>query len=318
MKVALLFAGQYRKNSKELFRNSLNIFTENLDFNIFSFCWKEIGTSLDHREEVKILKSDNNIDLEIKQLFDGYNLYNHNSECFKDFQSSLQNSFSSIQDSKIYHPGTIRALPQLYSLQKCYELMRDSKIDYDLIFRCRYDSLFLHPLNLYPLEKIYMDNFLYNINFGRAYYPYRVYDIFFGGSYKSMRFLENIFLDFPQLVHSNFKNGLDNRDCCRLIYLSSIKNGIQVKSFKSRICDVFRIKKDFYYERYILSSHFISIIPFKNNLKIISYFKKWILRRKIPKVLVINSIFQTSIRLPINYLKRIYYFLIYLRNLKFK
>ena len=42
---------------------------------------------------------------------------------------------------------------------------------YDLIFRCRFDSLYIHPLKIYDLEKMRKKNVLYNINFGRAYFP---------------------------------------------------------------------------------------------------------------------------------------------------
>ena len=33
---------------------------------------------------------------------------------------------------------------------------------------------------------------LYNINFGRAYYPKRVYDIFFGGQFRECLFSINM------------------------------------------------------------------------------------------------------------------------------
>ena len=99
-------------------------------------------------------------------------------------------------------------MPQIYSIFKSYDLFKSDLNceEYDLIFRCRYDSVFIHPLNLFPLKSILKSNNLYNINFGRAYYPQRVYDIFFGGSKKSMSFISSIWDDLPNLIDNSFNN----------------------------------------------------------------------------------------------------------------
>ena len=142
---------------------------------------------------------------------------------------------------------------------KCYKLLDNDENKYDLIFRCRFDSIYLHPLKIYPLRKFLNSSTLYNINFGRAYYPNRIYDIFFGGSKKSMSFLDQIWNNIPQLVENNLNNGQDKRDACRLFYVAAVTNNVKIKSFKTRICDIYRPFKDNYYEQYLISSHLLSL-----------------------------------------------------------
>tara|TARA_Y100000589_G_C26982713_1_gene559253 strand:- start:293 stop:871 length:579 start_codon:yes stop_codon:yes gene_type:complete len=179
---------------------------------------------------------------------------------------------------------------------------------YDLIFRCRFDSIYLHPIKLYPLNKFLYSENLYNINFGRAYYPSRVYDIFFGGSNKSMEFLSNIWLNIPQLVKNNFNNGQDKRDACRLIFLSAFSNKIQIKSLNTRICDIYRPFKDNYYEEYLISSHLLSLKFNMTTLKSIPYFIKWLIYRRINLIKLFLILIKTFLLAPISYLKRLRFF----------
>ena len=52
MKIAFLFAGQYRPIPKDLIRYSIANLTKGLDYNIFCYSWDEPGESLDHRENI--------------------------------------------------------------------------------------------------------------------------------------------------------------------------------------------------------------------------------------------------------------------------
>ena len=245
MKVAFLFAGQFRPIDRYLIDQSLSILFKDLDYSIFSFCWEETSKSLNHSKNLPELSKVENISSSIEKYFSGFNLEKYNIESFLKFRDSLPKNIKNIFYSKNFHKGTINSIPQLYTIHKCFKLMQDSKSSFDLVFRCRYDSLFLHPLKIYPLKKLYENNHLYNLNFGRAYYPLRVYDIFFGGSYQSMTFILDLWHDIPSLVNNKFDNGLDKRDCCRLIYLSAINNSIKTCSFKTRICDIFRNEDNF-------------------------------------------------------------------------
>ena len=55
MKIAFLFAGQYRPIPKELFRHSIKNLTKGIDYDIFCYSWNEPGESLDHREDLSLI-----------------------------------------------------------------------------------------------------------------------------------------------------------------------------------------------------------------------------------------------------------------------
>ena len=118
MKVAFLFAGQYRKISKKLFVESLLNLIDGLDYSIYSFCWKEIGRSLNHSNSAPELTTYNNIEGEIQELFNGFNLKNCSFESFIDFKNNLSPIYKNIQNDKKYHYGTVNSLPQIYSITK--------------------------------------------------------------------------------------------------------------------------------------------------------------------------------------------------------
>ena len=307
MKIAFLFTGQFRQINKDLFRKSLKTFLGNLDYSIFSYCWEETSESLNHSNSIPGLINVNNISQRVEHLFKEFNLENHNSESFIKFKEQLKPNFSNIITSKEFHKGTINSLPQIYTIHKCFKLLENSINSFDLIFRCRYDSLFLHPLNIYPLEEMSKSDHLYNINFGRAYYPKRVYDIFFGGSIKGMSFLDEIWNDIPYLVQDNFDNGLDKRDCCRLLYLSAIRNMTKVSSLKTRICDIYRMEHSFNYEKYLIKSHLISIKPSKAAIFSIKFYKDWLFDRGLPNKQIFKYLLMAILLIPFSYIKRIKY-----------
>ena len=318
MKIAFLFAGQYRPIPKDLISYSLQNLTKGLDYNIFCYSWDEPGESLDHREEIPKLRSDNSSYAEISSIFSEFNLKEIRTESYNDFVVNLPKNQKKILNSKKYHKGTIFALPQIYTLSKCYKLLGNYQDDFDLIFRCRFDSIYLHPLKIYPLRSFLNSSSLYNINFGRAYYPNRIYDIFFGGSKKSMSFLDHIWEDIPQLVENNLNNGQDKRDACRLFFVAAVTNNVKVKSLKTRICDIYRPFKDNYYEQYLISSHLLSLKFDIASFKSIPYFIRWFFYRRINFMKFSLIIGKTIFLIPLSYLKRIKYFLkIYKYNKQF-
>ena len=309
MKIAFLFAGQYRPIPKELLSQSICNLTKGIDYDIFCYSWDEPGESLDHREDIPKIKSDNDSYKEILGIFSEFNLKEIITESYNDFVINLPKKHRRILNSKIFHKGTIFALPQIYTLSKCYKLLDNNKDKYDLIFRCRFDSIYLHPLKIYPLRKFLNSSTLYNINFGRAYYPNRIYDIFFGGSNKSMSFLDQIWDDIPKLVTNNLNNGQDKRDACRLFYVAAVTNKVKIKSFKTRICDIYRPFKDNYYEQYLISSHLLSLKFDISTLKAIPYFIRWFFYRRINFIKFFLLTIRTIFLIPLSYLKRLKYFL---------
>ena len=316
MKIAFLFAGQYRPIQRDLIKYSIANLTKGLDYNIFCYSWDETGESMDHRENIPKIKYNKDSYDQISNIFSEFNLKEIHTESYHNFVMNLSKDHKKIFNSKVYHKGTIFALPQIYTLSKCYELLDKAENEYDLIFRCRFDSIYLHPLKLYPLRSFLNSSDLYNINFGRAYYPNRIYDIFFGGSKKSMKFLDQIWNNLPNFVESDFNNGQDKRDACRLFFVAAISNNIKVKSFNTRICDIYRPFKDNFYEQYLISSHLFSLKFDKTSLKSIPYYIRWFIFRRINLIKISLVIVKTIFLFPLSYLKRFKYFLKIYKNNK--
>ena len=293
----------------KIYSNIVSLFTNGLDYDIFCYSWDEVGESLDHREDISIIKKDNDSFFHISNIFSEFNLKKIETESYNDFIFKLPKTHSKIFNAKTYHKGTIFALPQIYTLSKCYKLLASQEEEYDLIFRCRFDSIYVHPLKLYPLKKFLNSSILYNINFGRAYYPNRIYDIFFGGSQKSMNFLDHIWNRIPQLVEDDFNNGQDKRDACRLFFLAANSNNIKIKSLNTRICDIYRPFKDNYYEKYLISSHILSLKFNNTTLKSVPYYLKWFFYRRINLINFSLVILKTIFLIPLSYLKRFKYFI---------
>ena len=306
MKIAFLFSGQLRELEYELFRKSLINLTKDLDYAVFAYSWEEMGESLNHKNNLPEITLNKNIDEKINFLFKDFNLLDFGYESFTDFKKRIKDQHQEIFYSKKFDFGTVNSLPQIYTLHKCFELLEKSKLKFDLVFRCRFDSIFIHPLKIFPLKKILSSGSLFNLNFGRAYYPNRIYDIFFGGSKKSMNFISTIWTDTPYLVKNNFDNGLDKRDCCRILYLAVSINKTNIESFSSRICDVYR-NNDLLYSKYLISSHLVKFRINKKNISYINFILKWIRERKISNTKIIFYLIKSLILIPFVYLKRLKY-----------
>ena len=132
-----------------------------------------------------------------------------------------------------------------------------------------------------------------------------------------MFFLDQIWDNIPQLVENKFNNGQDKRDACRLFYVAAVSNNVKVKSFKTRICDIYRPFKDNYYEKYLISSHILSLKLDRTTLKSIPYFIRWFIFRRINVLMFSSIIVKTIFLIPLSYLKRIKYFLKIHNNKKF-
>ena len=115
MKIAFLFAGQYRPLPKELLRHSIQNLTKGIDYDIFCNSWDEPGESLDHREDIPKIKSNNDSYKQISSIFSEFNLKEIYTESYDNFVINLPKKHRKILNSKIYHKGTIFALPQIYT-----------------------------------------------------------------------------------------------------------------------------------------------------------------------------------------------------------
>lgn len=308
MKIALLFSGQYRDISEDIFLKGIDELTKNINYDIYSFCWKESGISKNHKRKMPKVKLDINPEKKINNLLKNHNLISSNSKSFKDFIKFLDDEYLEIMNSSKFSHISINSIPQIYMIYRSYKMLGNNIDKYNMIFRCRYDSIFLHPLNIYPLEEMYSKNLVYNINFGRAYYPNRIYDIFFGGSPKAMSFIDLLWNNLPSLIENKLDNGLDKRDACRLIYIGCLKSNIKSQSFETRICDVFRNNNLRLYINYIISSHISKNLLGKYTLKMIKYILKWSKSDSMSKTILLINLSRMLIIYPIMIIKRIKYF----------
>ena len=121
-----------------------------------------------------------------------------------------------------------------------------------------------------------------------------------------MNFISNIWKDTPDLVKNSFDNGLDKRDCCRILYLAASKNNTNIESFSSRICDVYR-NNDLLYSKYIISSHLVNFRINKKNISYISFIFKWFRERNLSNIKITFYLIKSIVLLPFVYLKRLKY-----------
>ena len=75
MKIALLFAGQYREISENLFKKSLSTFVKDLDYDIYCFLWDEEGKSLDHKTKLPEICKNFSARPKVENLFQNFKVF---------------------------------------------------------------------------------------------------------------------------------------------------------------------------------------------------------------------------------------------------
>ena len=125
-----------------------------------------------------------------------------------------------------------------------------------------------------------------------------------------MNFISTIWSDIPSLVKSNFDNGLDKRDSCRILYIAASNNKSKVKSFPSRICDVYR-NNDYLYSKYLISSHLLSLRFNKNYFIFLNYIFSWFQESNVSNYEITLNLIKALILIPFVYAKRLKYLKIY-------
>ena len=267
-----MFSGQVRDiGDTEIFRSSLKLFMENINYSIYVHTWNEMGKSLCHNTINKDLVFDLDSEVYLNKLFNNFPVKGLKREKFRDFENLIPSKYYQIHKSNKFSPLTRNSLPQIYSFYKSFILFKEELRNYDFILRVRFDNIFTQNL----LDTIDIDrispNLIVNQNFGRAYYPKRIYDIFFGGSYFAINQLSNVWIDLPYLIKDDFNNGLDKRDACRLLYLEAIKKYLEVQTLNTRICDVYRDNKKNYIKLLIYSG----LIKRLSGLEVIKTFRNF-------------------------------------------
>lgn len=237
--IALLFSGQFRAIDFELFRKSFALFIgDKFHYDIYIATWDSMGISMNHREENSIIFNDGNVDSYLKEMFDGFNVKRKKIYFYDDWLKNLSSEYKSIQNSEDFTFITKNSLAQLFLIQQSY-LLVPSINNYDFFIRLRFDAIFVFEL------KEYLDRSLvYHLNFGKAFYPDRIYDIFIVAPRKYAKYLFETYSKIPELINNGFENGLERRDACRLLYLSvsNLEDPPPVVSLNYRYCDTFRDK----------------------------------------------------------------------------
>ena len=242
-KIAVLFSGQIREIPPSLFNKSLLLFFKSLDVDFYLTYWDEIGTSMAHSKahSNNFFQKNNFFDIDnyLSIAFAGLKITSKRSFNFDKWESDLDNTYSEIHfDNTENSYLTKNSLPQLYLIEECYNLIEKDN-NYDFFFRLRFDNLFTLKFDESEFQKG-----VYNLNFGNAFYPNRIYDIFFMASKEYSSSVMRTYSRIPIIYNSYSNSKLEKRDTCNLLYksvINEIKTPI-IKTFDFRYTDVFRPK----------------------------------------------------------------------------
>jgi hypothetical protein len=238
-KIAICISGEMRFFNHPLVVEGYKKFIQIHNPDVYISTWNHIGKSMNHKYidpnetksvETALEESIRSIYQDIKYL------------CIENYNDWIDNIDSNIKESiycEGYSPRTINSYSQIYKISNSINLKskyeKENNFNYDVVVRLRPDNLMVNHFN-FEIDP----NTIYNINFGIAYYPKRIYDILFYGDSKSMDKIANTFSNYIDLLYHEFSNRLCNRDACRLLYLQSMLSGLEVKTTNTRLSDVYR------------------------------------------------------------------------------
>jgi hypothetical protein len=239
-KLALLFSGQVRNINPRLFNRALKLFIGSHDADIYISYWDSGGVSGAH-DVFKLMNTTESSNFDVlaylRLAFTDLPVKKEKVVSEVDWEAIQTSEIREIIKSKKYSALTINSARQLFQIYNSYSLVDDPE-EYDYVVRCRFDSIFVFPFQ--PFRDI-SRNVVTNINFGNAFYKNRIYDIFFySPSSCSFAAFSLPWRRFCSLVKDDFENGLDKRDACRILYLSAVKEGLDVRQTAVRYCDVYR------------------------------------------------------------------------------
>ena len=238
-KIAVCISGEMRYFNDPIVIDGYNKFVGIHNPDVFISTWDHVGHSMNHGyinpDDNKTV--DKTIANSIRSIYS--NIKDIKEENYNDWFNSIDPDIKKHVYAPWYNPLTINSYAQIYkicdsvNLKSNYEKQNNFK--YDVVIRLRADSLFVNNFDL-----DINDSTIYNINFGVAYYPNRIYDILFYGDSDSMDLLAKSFVNYVDLLGNEFHNGLCKRDACRLLYLQCMLSDLKVESVNTRLCDIYR------------------------------------------------------------------------------
>jgi len=240
MKVAVCISGELRYFEHELVQSGLK-FIYNLNPDIFISTWSHKGFSYNTKRE-DIFNKRNDIEQDLyNRITKSYtNIKSIEIENYDEWVLNLDEFTKNVMSGRLIGGEVVTSPPQLYKLYKCNLLKKQYEVEnnfkYDVVIRIRPDVIFVDNIDLSDINSIS------HINFGRtgSYWPNRIFDIFFYSNSDNMDILSNTFMELEENINYDLDNGLDRKDCCRLLYVQAYKNKINIKDLTTRVCEVYR------------------------------------------------------------------------------
>ena len=241
-RIAMCISGEMRDFTDPLIINSLSKVIDDLDCDVFLSTWSHSGISynkingniLDKRTDIN-----ENLEETIRATF-SERLKSLEIEDYNQWIDTLDPLIIKMMSTKLSGGEAVTSPPQLYKIYKCNQLKTSyenlNSFEYDITIRTRPDLIFIRTPEMINIDKIN------HINFGikGAYWPMRIFDIFFYSNNDAMNKLSNSWLSILDDSNVPTTNELDQRDACSLLYINAIKNNIEVNDLQSRICGVYR------------------------------------------------------------------------------
>lgn len=239
-RVAVCLSGEVRFFTDELVMSGFETYIESWNPDVFISTWDHVGVSMNHGyippKEVK--EREDTLHLHIENTYK--NIKAVEFENYNEWIDAIPQEDYNVVYSDTLSSRTINSYPQLYKIHKAnnLKLAYEEKLGfkYDVVLRVRPDNLFIRPLDLEGMSK----GVIYDVNLKGAYYPNRIYDVFFYGGSEEMDTVCNAYVKFKELLFDPFNNGLCPRDTCRLLYIQATKAGLICESTKNRPCDIYR------------------------------------------------------------------------------
>ena len=240
MKIALCLCGQMRqyKNEDLNLYNNLNLYSK-FKLDLYISTWNKKGFSTKHGQIKKTIYENDIIKEE--ELINHYKKYNLNIkkiniENFDIYLENLDKDYKNYYYSPHHKELKVQSsIPIHYKYQDCINLIEE---DYDYIIITRPDFIFIKEF------KIYNNEMINNINYGKIYVKNRIYDpIFFGQFDKIKYFLIDIYNKIKE--NKNYKkiNKLALLDNCRLLAVQAIKKNIKINDIDYHFGDIYRYEK---------------------------------------------------------------------------
>lgn len=251
MKIALLICGQMRTFDHPKVLNYLNQLIKKFNCDVFLSTWNNRGISVwsEHalKNQLSVQTEEKNKSINEEHLnlifnIKKYKIDNYDQFIIEKCTDEMKFLLNQSPDNLYFSKAT--SIPSLYKLYSAYQLLDEYEIEnnikYNLVIKTRPDFLHVHN----DIEQYFdrTDDTLFHINTGITYCPDRVYEMFLLSSAKNMKIVCDSWLNFNQLVNSNYSLHMSRLDACRLVYSQCVLNNIKTETFNKVLGDILRIE----------------------------------------------------------------------------